>query len=569
MKLLRVNMTTGSILEEPIPDEYAKLGGRGLSSRIVSDEVDALADPVGPDAKVILATGLLTGSAAPSSARLSVGAKSPLTGGIKEANVGGRSSSLLARSGVRAIILEGKSPEIHFLLIQEGKGSLHTCSEWIGLGTYQLTEHIYEKYGANVGIIAVGPAGERGLRGASIAVNDIQGYPSRHAARGGLGAVFGTRGLKVIVIIPPSDSAITYANREAFMKVAGPLAKMLSTSKATFSKLGTALMVNAMNEFQALPTQNFRKGKFEGAEGISGEHLHNLVLKRGGRKRLACSPGCTIRCSNLVVDENGEHITSSLEYETIALCGSNLMIDDIDIVANIDHLCDDIGVDTIEIGAAIGVYMETGNIKWGDGNAVLKLIEEIREGTERGNIIGNGAKYTGDQLGVERIPHVKGQGFPAYDPRVFKAMGVTFATSPMGADHTAGAAIAGRRAYASKDYGELSDADMKVELSKELQIFTMTMDSMGFCYFVGPSYENQGMVAKLLNGMYGWNLTGEDVIQISKESLHTELEFNKRAGLTMDTNDIPRFFREEASEPSGLKFDIQPEDLRKIWDDIE
>ncbi|MHA1731451.1 MAG: aldehyde ferredoxin oxidoreductase C-terminal domain-containing protein [Promethearchaeota archaeon] len=569
MKLLRVDVDGGSVRSEPVPEKYEYCGGRSLSSRIVADEVDPLGDPLGPGAKLVLATGLLTGTPAPCSARLSVGGKSPLTGGIKEANVGGRASYLLARSGIRGVVIEGQSREPHCLVVREGEGELVPCPELAGLGNYEVTGRLLAKYGESAATVTVGPAGERGLRAATVAVNDLQGYPSRHAARGGLGAVMGSRGLKAVVVVPPKHPTTRLADRPAFMSLAGELARNLSRTKAAFSRLGTAIMVNAMNEYGGLPTRNFRAGTFEGAEKISGETLNNLIVDRGGRNRLACSPGCAIRCSNLFVDADGEHVTSSLEYETISLCGSNLMVDDLDVLARIDHLCDDIGVDTIDIGGAVGVAMEAGLLEWGDGEAVLSLIGEIRGGTEKGTMLGNGAKFTGEKLGVSRVAQVKGQGLPAYDPRVFKAMGVTFATSPMGADHTAGAAIAGRKARADVDYGGLSDKEMKVELSRDLQVFTMTMDSVGFCYFVGPSYENQQLVADLLNAAYGWSLSREDVIATSRGTLDAELDFNRRAGIGREANHLPRFFREEPSDPTGNMFDVDGDALEKIWDEIE
>ncbi|NHJ25745.1 MAG: aldehyde ferredoxin oxidoreductase, partial [Candidatus Lokiarchaeota archaeon] len=180
-----------------------------------------------------------------------------------------------------------------------------------------------------------------------------------------------------------------------------------------------------------------------------------------------------------------------------------------------------------------------------------------------------GVKYLGRILNASRIPEVKGQGISAYDCRVFKAMGVTYATSPMGADHTSGAAIAGRVSSQHKDYGELTKDDKKLDLSFELQIYTAVMDSMGLCYFVGPSYENMGVIASAINAMYDLHLTRQDIIDIGRKILKNEIQFNESAGISQDMNDVPKFFREEHSNPLNLKYSFSKEDLRSFWNRLD
>jgi aldehyde:ferredoxin oxidoreductase len=254
----------------------------------------------------------------------------------------------------------------------------------------------------------------------------------------------------------------------------------------------------------------------------------------------------------------------------MALNGSNLMIDNLDSLAKIDHLCDDLGIDTIEFGGAAGVAMDCGEIPWGDANSVFNILDkEIRENTEIGKLYGNGVKNIGKKLNAQRIPEIKGQGISAYDPRVFKGMGVTYATSPMGADHTSGAAIAGRVASQIKDYGELTKNEGKLDLSFELQVYTTVLDSMGCCYFIGPSYENMEIITAAINAMYNLDLTREDLINIGKQILKTELAFNEKAGITKDKNDVPEFLKLEPSEPSGLKFTFTKEELHNFWKKLD
>ncbi|MFX1554611.1 MAG: aldehyde ferredoxin oxidoreductase C-terminal domain-containing protein, partial [Promethearchaeota archaeon] len=545
-------------------------GARGLSSQIIHDDVPPLSDPLGRENKLILANGLLGGSPFPCSARTSVGAKSPLTNGIKEANVGGRPAMMLARHGIRAIVLEDISSVLKLILIDEDNVKILPALEYRGLGNYKLHSKLKQKYGENIGVYSIGPAGEHLMKSATIGANDLEGYPSRHAARGGLGAVMGSKKIKAVVIIPPKTSKVAMHDLKKFRKASSPFAKNLAQSKEKFSTFGTPMMMAGMSGYGGIPTKNFQMGSYDKIENISGEALHELVVARGGKKRLACSPTCVIKCSNLVVDEHGNHITSSLEYETMALNGSNLLIEDLDSLAKIDHLCDDIGIDTIEFGGTVGVAMDCGRVEWGDAEKVLKILDnEIRKNTEEGQLYGNGVKNIGDKLNAKRIPQIKGQGISAYDCRVFKAMGVTYATSPMGADHTSGAAIAGRVASQHKDYGELTKNEGKLDLSFELQIYTAILDSMGCCYFIGPSYENIEIVKSAINAMYNLNLTRKDIINIGIQIIKTELEFNDKAGITPEMNDVPEFFREQPSEPVDLKFTFDLDELKSFWNRLD
>ncbi len=571
MNLVRINTKTNQINYQEITKDspYFLFGARGLTSKIVFEEVPPEADPIGKYNKLIIANGLLTGSPFPNSGRTSVGGKSPLTGGIKEANVGGRGAMMLAQNGIRALILEDQSETWKIIVIDNDGIHIEDGQGYSGLGNYELHEKLYKKYGDRVAIYSIGLAGEHKMKNSTVAANDLEGYPSRHAARGGLGAVMGSKKIKAIIIAPPKKSKVNINNIKRFREVSKPFAKQLATTKETFSTFGTALMINSMSVYGGLPTKSFRKGSYEKANEISGEKLHDIIVERNGKNRLGCSPTCVIRCSHLVNDEKGEHITSSLEYETMAMNGSNLLIDDIDVLAQIDHNCDNLGLDTIEFGCTLGVAMDAGKIEWGDADKVFKIFEEIKKGSEIGHLYGNGVCNLANEINYDRVPHVKGQGLSAYDPRVFKGMSVTFATSPMGADHTAGAAIAGRSASGGKDYGELTENKGKLELSYELQVYTAVLDSMGCCYFIGPNYETMDIVAKALNAMYDINLKQKDVINIGKQILKNEIEFNKKAGISQEMNDLPEFFRKEPSDPVNLVVDIPKEELKNFWKRLE
>lgn len=571
MKIVRINVENKEVQFEDItPDsKYFLLGARGLSSQIIHDEVPPLCDPLGNENKLIIASGLLTGSPFPNSARTSIGSKSPLTKGIKEANVGGRPSIMLASHGIRALILEGIAPHLNFILIDQEAIKFKSAQEYKGVGNYELHSKLRKTYGEKIGIYSIGPAGEHMMKNASVATNDLEGYPSRHAARGGLGAVMGSKRIKAVIISLAKSSKVEIQDIKKFREVSKPFAQNLAETRKTFSIYGTALMTKAMSAHGGLPTKNFRMGSFDKIDDISGEKLHELVMARNGKKRVSCSPTCVIKCSNIIVDENGNHVTSSFEYETIALNGSNLMISNLDHLAKIDHLCDDIGIDTIEFGVTMGVAMDNEKVNWGDAEKVFEILEEIRKGSEIGHLYGNGVVHLGKKFNAKRVPQVKGQGISGYDPRVFKGMSLTYATSPMGADHTSGAAIAGRVASKHKDYGELTNNKGKLELSYELQVYTAVLDSMGCCYFIGPSYENMDIIAGAINAMYGVNLTQEDVIELGKKILKSEIEFNEKAGINQEMNDLPKFFREEPSEPTGLVYTFNKEETSKFWSKLK
>jgi len=565
--LITIKLSSGDLQYDEINKEhkYFTYAGRALSSKIVYDSVPADCDPLEEQNKLIFSCGFLSGTPAPNSGRMSIGGKSPLTGGIKEANCGGRSPALIARQGIRGIILEGRAESLKIIKIEDGKADIIDGTPYKGLGTYELADKLKNKYGKRIGVLSIGPVGEDQGKSASIQSTDLEGYPSRAAARGGLGGLMGSKKVKAVVVCPTTKSKqIEYHDFDAFKDLTKEWFMELYKTKRTFSEYGTAITVNIVNAVNGLPTKNFRKGSFKDFEKINGDALHEFIDKNKGKYSVGCSPGCAIRCSNIVNDKQGNHITSSLEYETIALNGSNLLINDIETLAKIDHQCDDIGIDTIEAGNTLAVLMEAGEIEWGDGKAVVEFLKGYKEGDEKSQLLNKGAHRLAKYLDVERDPTVKKQGLPGYDPRTFKGMGVTFVTSPMGADHTAGPAIKGRKAYDDQEYGKLNEAKGKVRLSKQLQIFVMLVDSCGLCYFVGPSWENTKLLSKILNAMYNWDKSAEDLVDMAKGWLELEKEYNKQAGIP-ETFKLPAFLTNKIEEGSGNKWDLDSDRIKAFW----
>jgi len=567
MKFIRVNAAEGRVSEEPVPGKYGSYGGRALSSRIIADEVPATCHPLGPHNKLVISVGLLTGTTAPCSGRISVGTKSPLTGGIKESNVGGNIGTYLARAGIRAIIFEGlqTNDSISILVVGPEGASLEDASEYRGTGNYELSKRLHERYGAKAAMLCVGPAGEQKLAASALMSTDLDGNPSRAAARGGPGAVLASRGIKAVVVLPMPPAEPDYANPSEFKKIAKEFGKLLIETKTGLTKLGTASMVLPANKVGGLQTRNYSEGSFEGEADMSGERLYEVIVERDGSPSRSCHTGCVIRCSNVFKSKSGEYVTASLEYETMVLVGSNLAIRDLDAIARIDRTLDDLGLDSIDTGVALGIAMEKGLLKWGDSDGVLALLEEVRRNTPAGKLIGSGAAVVGKVLGAHRVAEVKGQSTVAYDPRTFKGMGCSFATSPMGADHTSGPAIPGRIGLDPNKTFELTEAEGQPELSRDLQIMITVMDSMGYCFFVGPDMNNMRRTASLLNALYGWKLSYDDILDIGVSTLNVERRFNNDAGISNGADRLPDFFYDEALPPTGRTFDV-PRDVLKGLD---
>lgn len=544
--IYRINMTTLEVKKEERPGSYSLLGGRSLTSELLLDEVDPQCDPLGPRNKLVIAPGLLGGTMAPCSGRISIGAKSPLTGGIKESNGGGTAGAKLAKLGISALVIEGK-PEVnkfYILKLSSDGVEILTANGIKGLGNYQTVEALLDNYGSDKSIISIGPAGERGSAMATIAITDMEGRPSRHCGRGGMGAVLGSKKIKAIIIDDRNAPGVQYEKEEEFKAVAREWAKELIPARKVLTELGTANLVNPVNALGALPTRNFSSGKFEEAEKISGEYLREILAQRGGVQGHPCHPGCVIRCSNIFVDEEGQYVTSSLEYETIGLIGANCGIGNLDFIAQMDRFCDDFGIDTMEFGVTLGIIMEAGLIPFGDEQMIISIVEELKNDTLFGKTIAQGAAVTGKVLGVRRVPAVKGQAISSYDPRVLQGIGVTYATSPMGADHTSGNVLPGRKGYRprTRDGVALQDVEGQFELSLDLQVMTGVCDLCGLCFFVGPTPENMAVIVRLLNSRYGLSLTVQDVTNLAKEMIKNEAAFNQLAGISQDGNGLPEFF---------------------------
>jgi aldehyde:ferredoxin oxidoreductase len=583
-KILRINMTDRTAKLEELPEAYVHMGGRWLTSTIVHDEVDPQCHPLGPNNKLVFAPGIVTGTASPTSSRISVGGKSPLTGGIKEANAGSAFPPSLAAMGVRAIVVEGQPEEkdkfwlAHMTWDEEAEApsvEFMPADEYVGRDLYEVFPELFERFGDKVSVAGIGTAGEFLYGNSGIVFEDMSRRPSRYAGRGGLGAVMGSKGLKFIILDRKGAPGVQLADKDVFDQgrkklLAALMEHDITKPKGALNSYGTAVLVNIVNEAGGLPTRNFSSGRFEGAAQIAGEAIFEGNKERLGKELYnhACSPGCVIQCSNTWYKENGEELVSCVEYESIWALGADCGIDDLDVGAELVKLCNAYGLDTIEAGTTLAVAMEGGLAEFGDGEKAIALLHEIGKGTPTGRILGAGTATAARVLGVKRVPVVKGQSMPAYEPRAIKGIGMTYAISTMGADHTSGYTIAPEILGVA---GKVDQFDRdKAELVRNFQYATAWIDSTGHCLFIAFAILDiasgfEGAVEEC-NGVLGTDWTMDDVNRIGKDVIDKEIAFNRAAGISKADDRIPEFMHIEKLPPHDVMWDVPQETLDAVFE---
>ncbi|MBP1700691.1 MAG: Aldehyde ferredoxin oxidoreductase, partial [Deltaproteobacteria bacterium] len=510
MKILRVDIKNEKMTLENLGEEWKFIGGSAFIAKMMNKEVPPAADPLGPENLFMVAIGPLAGTGAPQLGRISVGGKSPLTLGIKEANSGGPAAQILDRLGIRAVIVQG-GPHAHRLyciFISKDKTKFIPVNK------------LRKRYGEKIAVISTGIAGERKYKGASVSFTDIFGDPSRNAARGGLGAVMGSKGLKAIIIDPSQAGQVDIAHPEEFRRVVKSWVDTLKhdISCSLYSCFGTPFAISNSASQGTLPSNNYRSGRPANFIAVSGDSIQKILFERGGKMH-GCMPGCVVQCSIIYPDKDGKRLCSAYEYETIAMLGTNLGITDPDAIARLKFMCDDLGVDAIETGSSLGLY-----------------------------------------LSVTRIPAYKGQAIPAHDPRSVKGTGVTYFTSPMGADHTAGLT-----------YKMPRNRDKQAENSLRSQIQAATCDAFGYCLNSVPGGRASiyQCFADLMNATYGLRLTPNDIMEIGKQTLRDQLTFNEKAEFSKMDSRAAAFVREEKITPTGQVFDVDDAEIENVWKGLD
>ena len=588
MWFLRVNMSDRTHQFTEVPEKYHKLAGRSLTSTLIADEVPPLAHPLGPNNKLVFSPGFVTGTKAPTASRISVGGKSPLTGGIKESNAGSPWGWKLARIGIRALIVEGQPEEkgdfwgiVIGLDKETGEPTLEwfEATEFTGQDAHDVFPKVYEKFdGRRVSICSIGLASEHAYGNAGVIFEDMSQRPSRYAGRGGLGSVMGSKGLKFILLDDAKAPGVEIVDKDLFEEGRKKMVSALNEHditkpKGALNSYGTAVLINILNEAGGLPTRNFSSGRFENAAKIAGEAIFEGNKERLGEELYnhACSPGCIIRCSNTWHKEDKTEYVSCLEYESDWAFGANLEIDNLDTIAELIKLCNGYGLDTIETGVTLGVAMEAGLLPFGDGEGAIEMVHKMGQGEPLGRILGSGTGSAGKLLGVTRVPAVKGQGMPAYEPRAVKGIGITYATSTMGADHTAGYTITPEILAVSDDLDPLSP-EGKAALSRAFQATTAFIDSSGHCLFIAFAILDiesgfQRMVDEV-NGVLGTDWTADDIVEMGKDVLRIERKFNEAAGISKEDDRLPEFMHLESLPPHDVKFEIGEDTLDSVFGEM-
>ena len=546
-KYLDIDLGTRTVTTRELEGDSLVNAGRYFIAKTLVECGAASVDPLSPANPLIFSAGPFAGTNFSNANRTSVGCKSPLTGGIKEANSGGTFGVALGQLHIAGLTLHGAADDwtlVH--LAKDGSVTFESADPYLGLGNFEAAKMLHERFGKKISLALCGPVGEyQGLL-AGIGISDTDRRPSRLAARGGVGAVMGAK--KVKVIVAELDKMPVLHERKKVMSAVKEYNKKLSVDELidTYAKVGTASMADYTNYLGGLPVRNFSSGQLVGPDErmkMGGEYIRELNLARGGETAHACMPGCMIKCSNVYVDADGKEITSPVEYETLGLMGTNCGLSDPDDLARLNDVANDLGIDSIETGAMLAVLMEAGVGDFGDVEFMFAALEEIRNGTERGRLYAQGTARVGEHFGVARVPVIKKQAISAYDPRVIEVTGITMMVTAQGADHTAGNVP--RMQADGKTTDEIVDASM------EAQVMSAAADSLGFCIF-GRTVTNTNleMIAEGINNAVGANLDASFFEALGRETLKLEDEFNRAAGFTTDDDELPAFFYEERLPPA-------------------
>ncbi len=569
-KILRVNLSSGSVTTEALSEDLMKrfLGGRGLGTKLYMDEVAADIDPLSPENKLLFVTGPLTGTATPTGGRYMVVTKSPLTSTIASSNSGGFWGAELKFAGYDVIILEGKAAKPVYLKIIDDVVTLEDASHVWGKKVSEATDILAAAAPEKARIAMIGPAGEN-LSYIAAIINDKR----RAAGRSGVGAVMGSKNLKAIVVKGskkpeiPDAAVLKTLTTEKIGKL-----KENGVTGTGLPAYGTAVLVNIINELGVLPTNNFQTGNFADAEDISGETMAEKYLV----SKYACFR-CPIGCGRNVKLDNEE--LGGPEYETIWSYGSDCGIKDYREIIKANHMCDEMGIDTISAGSTIAAAMELYqkglikdadlngiSLKFGDASSIVEWTERMGNRTGLGDLMADGSYRLCENFGVPELSmSVKKQELPAYDPRGIQGMGLSYATSNRGGCHVRGYMIS-PEVLGLPELLDRFATEGKDVWTKIFQDLTAFIDSAGLCLFTSFALGPQDY-AELLNGVTGWSLTADDVLQIGERIYNLEKIYNLKAGLTAADDTLPNRLLEDAipSGPSEGKVNLLSEMLPKYY----
>ena len=544
---LHVRLEDGTARREPIAEATLRafLGGSGLGTKLLMDAQPAGVDPLAPEAAIVVALSPLVGSPLTTSAKFAVIAKSPLTNRICDALASDRFAIELKRAGVDALVIHGRAPTWSILVIDDTHVRLEDASELRGLSSEDAEEAMRARLGVPFRWFGIGPAGEHLVRYATISGDN------RHAGRGGLGAVFGSKRLKGIAVRGSTPADV--ADRDAVLALAKDLSsRSLGEGTAKYRDLGTIANVLVLNRLGALPTRNFQQGSFEGAAAISGEAFHASPDKV--RKHCAA---CTIGCEHVFGTKSGKQVR--LEYESIFALGALCGIDDKEIVLEAAARCDALGLDVISAGGTAAFAMECaqrglleGAPHFGDGAGLLALLDDVAHRRGLGDLLAEGSRRAAETLGGDASDfacHVKGLELPGYEPRALQAMALGLAVGTRGADHNrSGAYEEDFRPGADR----LSADATKGPAAARTENRAALLDSLILCKFLrGVFSDLEGEAATMLSAVTGWAVSKAELLETSERIVTLKKLFNEREGWTRAEDTLaPRFLTEALAVPT-------------------
>ncbi|MGD9067261.1 MAG: aldehyde ferredoxin oxidoreductase family protein [Desulfobacterales bacterium] len=564
-KILRVDLMTGKCTVASLDPIVAKdyIGGRGLGIYYLNQEVDPKIEPLSPDNLLVMATGPLTGTGAPTGARYMVMTKSPLTGAITCSNSGGQFPTELKRAGFDAIIISGRAEAPVYLWIDQGNADIRKADHLWGKNTHDTTDSLLAETDNKAKVACIGPAGEKGVLFASI-INDKH----RAAGRSGVGAVMGSKNLKAVVV--KGKGRIPLADPDRFKdvnkKILDIFKEGIKETPLGLTVHGTAGVVVATQNFGVLPTKNWQQGTFDGWEKIQGEELSNRFLI----KNSACY-GCPIACGRKTKVDVPEFAGEGEgpEYETIYAMGSNCMVDDLAAITKANYICNELGMDTITMGTTIACAMELvdrgylsedqvgHSLKWGDADALVELTRMTGNREGFGDLLAEGSYRLADRFGhPELAPVSKKQEFPGYEPRGCQAMGLAYATSPIGGSHMRGDPAYFELFGVPKPMDPLQ-WEGKAKVTKAYQDLSAVIDSAGLCIFFAVrnlAAKDLGVapvgILEYLNAATGADYTLNELMEAGQRIINAERMFLVRAGFTRKDDSLPKRLTEEPA-PTG------------------
>lgn len=550
-KIARINLTTGDISVIPLDMELAHkfIGGRGLGTKMLYDAGVATVDPLSPENQLIYITGPMTGAAAPSTGRYMVVTKSPLTGMIACSNSGGIWGAKLKYAGWDAIIVEGEAPEWAYIVIDDDKIEIRDASDLVGMKSELIYDTLKERHGQDFSVLNIGPAGEKKVLLAAI-MND----KDRAAGRSGVGAVMGSKKLKAIVVRATRKNLDNIADIDALKEATKRAMEVIRENPVTGSglrQLGTAVLVNIVNNIGAFPTNNWQGSYAEYGDDISGETLADTYLVKAG----ACYR-CPIACARVI--KVGDKVVGGPEYEPLWAYGGNCGNNDLNTIDICNMLCNEYGLDAISTPCTIAAAMELYQrgyiteeecdgypLEWGNTESLIEWTKRMGDPeSELAWLMSSGSARLCEHYGHPEISmSVKKQEMPAYDARAIQGIGITYATSNRGGCHVRGYMISPEVLGLPEQLDRTVTTD-KAAWAKTFQDLTAVIDSMGHCLFTSfamgaPEYTD------LLNAATGTTWTVEEVLNIGDRIYNIERMFNKAAGMKPEDDRLPKRLLEE------------------------